>query len=96
MDDAFEKTLSTESRFRTYSLSLIMLNKSVRLIQERGADKQALRLILAGIQLLNKQLFDAAERLKRRQEVDRFIRSLHDEWNTQTLAGPEPETDNPE
>jgi hypothetical protein len=81
MEKAFEKTLSVESWFRTYSLSLIMLNKSVRLIQERGADKQAVRQILAGIQLLNKQLFDAAEQLKRRKEVDRFITSLQDEWS---------------
>ena len=86
MDNPFEKTLSVESRFRTYSLSLIMLNKSVRLIQERGADKQALRLILAGIQLLNKQLFEAAEGLKRRQEVDRFISSLQDEWTSESSA----------
>ena len=81
MNPEFEQTLNSPPRFKTYSLSLILLNKSVQTIQQRGADPEAVRMILHGIQMLNKQLSKAVDVLKRRQQVNRFIAGLQNEWN---------------
>jgi len=80
MNPEFEQTVNSLARFKTYSLSLILLNKAAQAIQERGADREAVQLILRGIQLLNKQLSEAVEVLQRRQQVERFIAKLNNDW----------------
>jgi hypothetical protein len=80
MTPEFEQTVNSLARFKTYSLSLVLLNKSVQAIRQRGADDEAVRLILQGIRLLNSQLTEAVEVLQRRQEVERFISDLQRDW----------------
>jgi len=80
MNPEFEQTVNSLARFKTYSLSLILLNKSARVIQGRGADHEAVELIYRGIQLLNKQLSEAVDMLQRRQQVERFIAELNNDW----------------
>ncbi len=80
MTPEFEQTVNSLARFKTYSLSLVLLNKSVQAIRQRGADDEAVRLILQGIRLLNRQLTEAVEALQRRQEVERFISDLQRDW----------------
>lgn len=81
MNPEFEQTINSLARFKTYSLSLILLNKSAQAVQERGADREAVQLILRGIKLLNEQLSQAVEVLQRRQQVERFIARLHNDWD---------------
>lgn len=82
MTPEFEQTVNSLARFKTYSLGLILLNKSLQVIQARGADPEAVQLILQGIQMLNRQLGAAVEVLQRKQQVDRFIAELQNEWDT--------------
>ncbi|RKY26293.1 MAG: hypothetical protein DRP79_05140 [Planctomycetota bacterium] len=89
MTPEFEQTVNSLARFKTYSLSLVLLNKSVQAIRQRGADEEAVRLILQGIQLLNRQLTEAVEALQRRQEVERFISDLQRDWETMRDDGRE-------
>jgi len=83
MNPEFEQTVNSLARFKTYSLSLILLNKSAQAIQERGADREAVQLILKGIQLLNRQLSEAVEVLQRRQQVERFIARINNDWEVE-------------
>lgn len=87
MTPEFEQTVNSLARFKTYSLGLILLNKSLQVVQMRGADHDAVQMILQGIQMLNRQMGEAVDVLQRRQQVDRFIADLHNEWDATDKGG---------
>lgn len=79
MDETFEKTVSNASRFTTYTLGIAALVKTIKVLQDRGADEKAISFILTGMDLLIKQLEDAAQKLENKQVVEKFLAELKNE-----------------
>lgn len=78
MSDSFEATLKQASRFTTYSLALTALIKAVKMLQRRGADPKAISFILSGVDLLVKQLEEAAQQLQNKELVENVLKELRD------------------
>lgn len=75
-----DQTLKDNRLFILFSVSLLMLSKSSRLLLEGGADPQAILHINRGIELISKQLDEAAVKLETElsahRDVDELCRKL--------------------
>lgn len=60
----FEQTLQNDRLFLSFAVTLMTISKSNRLLQESGADPEAIQHINAAIELIAKQLDQTAKRLE--------------------------------
>lgn len=74
--DKFEETLNNILRFNTYTLAMATLVKSVKVLKERGADEKATSFILSGVDILIKQLEDAAQKVENKKLVEELLAEL--------------------
>jgi len=76
----FDQTMKDNRLFLLFSLSLLMLSKSSRLLLEGGADPRAISHINQGIELISKQLDEAAIKLEvelnAQRDLDDICRKL--------------------
>ena len=71
-----DQTLNDPGEFQIFSLALTTLSKSARLLLLGGADPQAIAHLNRGIQLISKQLNEAAERLETDLQATRDVDDL--------------------
>lgn len=78
MDKKFEKTLNSSSRFTTYTLAIAALVKSVKVLQERGADQKAISFIVNGLDQLVLQMEEGVQTLENKQMVEQFLQNMRE------------------
>jgi len=61
---SLEQTLKDNNHFQVFSLALMMVAKSSRLLLEGGANPEAIKHINKAVELISKQLDSAAVRLE--------------------------------
>jgi hypothetical protein len=66
-------TLQDNHRFLAFSLALMSLSKCARLLLDSGADPSAVMHISRGIDMISRQLEEAAKRLEADVEASREI-----------------------
>lgn len=90
---SFDQTLNDSREFTIFSLALMTLSKSARVLLQCGADPAAILHINRAIQLISKQLDDAAARLETDLQATREIEEL---CKTLGIARPEEEEQPPD
>ncbi len=72
----FNQTLQDNNRFLIFSLALMTLSKSAQLLLHHGADPNAVALINRGIELISKQLDEAAGKIETELEAARELEEV--------------------
>ncbi len=80
-----DETFQDKRLFLVFSLAVLTLSKSARLLLERGADPLAISHLNRGIELISIQLGEAARRMENEIEAGRELNLLLD-----TLGIPKP------
>lgn len=72
----FEQTLRDNRLFIVFSMALMTMAKSNRMLQEGGASPEAIKQINAGIELIATQLDNAALKMEREVEAFKNVEEL--------------------
>jgi hypothetical protein len=72
----FDQTMNDNREFRIFSLALLTLTKSAQVLLQGGADPVAINHINRGLEMIARQLNQAAERLETDLQAGRDIDDL--------------------
>lgn len=85
----FEQTLRDNRLFIIFSMALMTMAKSNRLLQEGGANPEAIKHINAGIELIANQLDNAALRMETEIVALKSVDELSQELGIPRAANPQ-------
>ncbi len=78
---SLEQTLKDNNHFQVFSLALMMVAKSSRLLLEGGANPEAIKHINKAVELISKQLDSAAVRLETELYAVKNVNDLFKKMN---------------